>query len=223
MSYAYAKAITLPVSELPKYHKVTNSVLHVWDFPSELNTVFKSFIESDEYSINLKRKIIFEMPSKEPARKWGLRNFAGEDLYQFISILSFRPIYSIIEDDMVLLAKNPHFVSSLGHKTYDSFTHFLVEVTGKFNDNIVAKNALTVQLAAENVLTLQIAQQIILLNNLVTAIGIGPNYATVNEEPLLAWVRETYNLSNVPDSWLRKIVTPTSDFAGMSSLISANF
>jgi len=187
-----------------KVFKNISELMHTSHSPKENNATLAIVLNSDEYSVDLKRKIVLNVPGLAMAFTWGFKNFEDQDLHALLEVLFAGSSQRISDDHLEILALNPAIVDSHGYTLRFFSTPHLVLRYGSYSYELIKR--LIVQMIAVGTMTFPVAE--LILNPRAK----DPFFSRLSieiwseiEKTIIEWARKIYDLGDVPDSWVLKM------------------
>ena len=202
----FMSTITLSPQDTHEYEKVLKKAFRKSDTKVGHDAFCGKVFNSRRYSYDLKRKLVFAFSALPQSRLWGFKNLSGESLFVFMQESLHYAINYFNVESVTALALNPAFAASVDTE-YDTplllFTHFSSNkpVEKAMRESLIA------HLLALDKMNIEIAVTIISFNNEHNFHeDIEYRYWTLSEDLLLEWTRQTYDMGDLPDSWVRKFL-----------------
>jgi len=188
-----------------QYNRIVKKIRKL-DTNAQCDGYYEKILASDKYSYNVKEKAVIWKYALTPSRLWGFRNLSGEALFLFVrENINDLDIKSLSVKDMQALVDNPAFSESKGSK-FDVvkkvvYTPFGVSTRSEvqFRKTLIAGAALSTNM------TLDLAE--IILNRIAPfpTADVLESWRLA-EGPIIEWARETYEMGEIPDLWVRQFL-----------------
>lgn len=218
MSSSFWTTIDLSPRESKKYAKIAHRI-SILDENTQDDLALKRVFESNRYTIDFKRKLVFHMAALKQNRMWGYANFTGKDLFELIHCITTRGFYAADEEDVDALLANPSFLLSQGSEL-ELLKVFLLRVTGEFWRKPEIKNYAITRIIEENLMNSKIAEMVFNINHAISnmpdlysshmqPIAEPLKMRLIDEAPVIAWARKKYDFdTGIPDSWVANFILP---------------
>ena len=200
----FAASIILTTHDTQKYESVINTVQNKLIANSEYNAFYKEALISDQYSYDVKQKAVLWLYSIEQSRLWGFRNFSGEALFLFTQKVLQYATASLSAESFNALASNPAFAESVDSDFNVPKIVFAIPFKF-FIEERSKKEAMLNQLVASPNMNLGIAEVIINLNAMELVYTEREKWS-LDDSLVIEWTRTTYEMGDVPDSWVRQFL-----------------
>ena len=200
--------IELSENDKQVYAEIVQGVLRRFRSFEEVEAVnvhYREILTSDKYSFDVKRQMVFRMPSYPESRFWGFRNLTGEQLFIFLSdcIRIYAEDFTV--EEFKALIVNPAFRESIA-TDFNSPLLALSAAYGYVKEDRILKQMLIDKLVTSPNMNLEFAAVIMKATDLLPLFELIQNWK-LDVTPVLNWARETYSLGeNIPDSWVRELL-----------------
>lgn len=172
---------------------------------SEYSAFYEEVLASGKYSYEVKQKAVIWMPSLNASRLWGFKNLTGEALYVFVNINMPPFAKDLALEDIQALATNPAFFDSMGNECDTLERAFQTPYSEPSTGEMWFRKTLIQSAASSANMTLELAEVIIRKSrNLLDDSML--ELLQADEKPVIDWLREKYDMGEVPDSWVRQFL-----------------
>jgi hypothetical protein len=196
----FVASIILTPRDARKHKRILNKVRINLQSNLEHNAFYEKVLSSDQYSYDVKLKSIFSLYTLEQSRLWGFRNLSGEALFLFTQkVLQYARDYLSV-GSLNALASNPAFAESVSSEFDVPKIVFESLVTEQ-----PKKETMLNQIAASTTMNLGIAELIVNLNAVQHTLMPQEDW-TLDDSAVIEWTRTTYDMGDVPDSWVRQFL-----------------
>jgi hypothetical protein len=200
----FMSTIDLIPEDARKYQKVLKKALYKFDTKAGHDAFCGKVFNSRRYSYDLKRKLVFAFAALPQSRLWGFRNLSGESLFVFMKESLYYAINYFNVESITALASNPEFTASIDTE-FDTprliFTRFSLDKRVEKTMRV----ALIKRLFALDKMNIEIAVIIVSFND-AQALHEDMEYWSLYDRAILEWTRQTYDMGELPDSWVRKFL-----------------
>jgi hypothetical protein len=203
----FMTTIILTPRDARKYKRIVNKVRRKLHTDEEYNAFYNQVLTSDRYSYDVKQKFVLWLCNLKQARLWGFKNLSGEALYVFAhENLENRIINVLSLEDLQALASNPAFAGSVDSE-FDTFNVTFARRSDLTESvrTVKIKTELLAYVAHSPNMNLGVAEMIVNSNERANSLSHG-NAWIWEEREVLDWTRKTYDMGDIPDSWVRQFL-----------------
>jgi len=198
-------AAPLSLSDKKKYNEIFHTAKESNLSTEELEAYCRRIFTSRRYSYELKQRLALLVPSYDSSRLWGLRNFSGRALLFYVSESIRYVAERFTVGDIQALITNPAFKDSRGSE-FDTIMFVLKNTHVYIKDGSTLQQSTINQIVIAPNMGLDFAA-IILQATSLDCIPEGPRDLELTLDPVLDWVRKTYDLpQSMPEVWVRQFV-----------------
>jgi len=198
----FVDEIKLTPDDEQKYEEILTQLYT----PPAPNTYYNTLLASDEYSYDIKQKLVLTMASMEHSRLWGLGNLSAQALFLFIFEVFTYEAKDLSFKEIQALVANPACDGSVSG-VFNIPRIAFVLASGYTIEKDLQKHVIMMQLLEANKMNLEIAAIVMEIirqeEDLEGNRVIRESFAT----PVLNWARTNFALNEeIPDSWVREFL-----------------
>jgi hypothetical protein len=210
--------IILNHHDAEKYNGVVHKICSL-QTDAEQNSYYEQVLKVENYSYDVKQKAVFWLYTLQQARLWGFKNLSGEALFIFAQEHFNNGFKELEVEDLQALVSNPAFAGSVD-SDFDVPKMIFVELFNPSQPEKTIRGDLLTQLVFSPTMNIGIAELIVNLNT-TTSIQVDESIINLNaisqptmlrqtgaidDSSVIDWTRKTYDMGDVPDSWVRKFL-----------------
>jgi len=199
-----AEELKLTPSDELEYRKIIRPRPNM-ETNTEYNVYYRKVLASNKCSYAVKQKAVLWLTDFEPSRSWGFRNLAGKFLLVFVEDIFAHHNRKVTSEDIRDLIANPAFAASAEGYFNLPVTSFNIPFIHSKEENILRQKVVD-HLAASPNMNLEVAEFIIKADDLHMQLGLLDGHWKMDVSSVLEWVRNTYDIGDVPDSWVRQFL-----------------
>ena len=199
----FISRIVLNPNDTQKYNRIVSKI-HKLKINAEYNAYYGQILKVDHYSYDVKQKAVLWLYTLQQSRLWGFKNLSDEGLLVFVQEYFNYEIGKIGLEDLQALVSNPAFAGSV-NGNFNVPKMIFARLFAPMQPAELIREELLGQLVISPNMNLGVAE-VIVKCALQGATECKEKWAG-NESLVLNWTRNTYDMGDLPDSWVRQFLT----------------
>lgn len=200
----FINRIILNHDDAEKYNGVVRKICNL-QTDAEQNAYYEQVLKVENYSYAVKQKAVFWLYTLQQARLWGFKNLSGEALFIFVQEHFNNGVEELGVEDLQVLVSNPAFAGSVD-RDFDIPKMIFMELFNPSRPEKSIRENLLTQLVFSPTMNIGVAEVIIKINAMELAYTEREKWF-LDESSVIEWTRKTYDMGDIPDSWVRKFLT----------------